>query len=375
MFEGLDVPLAMSSVTLPEDCTTRRSMPAPIHKRTDDYVRKFDFRTLIYDAFRRGDEIVMVCPRLLNLWPVLRDGLRLNGQRPNIKRHRRLRFEILRLSVKALPNTPVALTVSVEGRTIPVSVGPDLSHLFKAKRCLLAMVKDTPTDWITDWVRWHATLHGTNALLLFDNGTTRFDMAETPARLRAMPDLEQVVVVSAPFPYGGNAGGRFFAPAKYLQAAMLNLAKERFLATASSVLSVDVDELVQPIPGTTIHELTEKSRLGLVWMRGQWVYAETTSGPVPHSSHGLSVPDDPERIATKWCAVPSRALGRRSWDIHRPGGILGRLALGECRYWHFRSTTTGWKRAVNCVPKGAIPDQQLIEGLRTVFGPATHATS
>jgi hypothetical protein len=359
----------MSSVTIPEECVTRREMPAPADKRTDEYVRKFDSRTLIYDTFRRGDEIVMVCPRLLNLWPLMRHGLRVNGDRPRIKRHRSLRYEILRIPCNATADTPVTLTVSVEGHSISFFAGAELSYLFEGTRCLVSMVKDTPGDWIADWVRWHARVHGSNALLMFDNGTTRFDMAETLAGLQDLPELEQVVLVSAPFPYGGRAGGRRFAPATYLQASMLNLAKLRFLATASSVLSVDVDELVQPIAGTTIHEVTEDSRLGLVRMKWQWVYADATCGPVPHRLHNVSVPGAESKTA-KWCAVPSRALGRKSWDVHRPGGIWSRLTLGEHRFWHFRSTTTGWKRSANFVPNDAIADQRLSAALRTVFGTA-----
>jgi hypothetical protein len=46
------------------------------------------------------------------------------------------------------------------------------------------------------------------------------------------------------------ARGGFVTPAKYLQVAMLNLMRTRFLGWTSGILSVDIDEFVRPMPSS-----------------------------------------------------------------------------------------------------------------------------
>jgi len=357
----------LSGICIPEEIPLRRRMPLPPEKRSRRYEASFDSRTLIYDAFWKDDRIVLICPRLLNLWPVLRDGLRLNGKAVSVRRRRNLRFERLELRARVSSEQSTSLKLDLHGRRLPVAVHEDLSPLFAGLRGIVTMVKDTPHDWIVDWARWHAETQGTEALVLYDNATTTFDMTETAARLERDTGLKRIAIVSAPFPYGGPAGGRFVTPAKFLQVAMLNLARERFFGSARSVLSVDLDEFMKPMQERTIHELAEDSPLGVVHFFGTWAFAEENQGPAPQRAHRLTIPGGGVRRKAKWCAVPGRRAGRFAWAVHRPGGVFYPLTRVAAGYWHFRSTTTGWSRSPITSAQHTRHDPELAGALRRVF--------
>jgi hypothetical protein len=333
----------LSGLELPEDSPYRRDMPLPAARRTEKYVANFDTRTLVYDAVEGKQRISLFCPRLLNLWPLLRDGLRLDGATIRLRRHRFLRFERLDLPKGAKG----VLSVEIDGLQLPLPVHSAAADLFAGLDTMITMVKDTPAQWIIDWVNYHMSAHGAGGLVMLDNGSDPDLMQETVIRLEAETSLTQIAIVSVPFPYGGNAGGRFVAPAKYLQVAMLNLMRARFLGQASGILSVDVDEFVQPMPNgqphRTIFDLARSGSLGCVSFVGQWAFAPTTTGPQPQRDHSHTDADHLCK-SPKWCLVPGGLADRFVLAVHRPAGPLFALTSStQTRYWHFRATTTGWK--------------------------------
>ena len=333
----------LSGLRLPENYPFRREMPLPVAQRTENYVAKFDAHTLVYDAVEDARRISLFCPRLLNLWPLLRDGLRLNGAPVRLRRRRYLRFERLDLPKGARG----VLTVEIDGMQLPLPVHPVATELFAGLDTMITMVKDTPAQWIVDWVNYHASAHGAQGLVLLDNGSNPDLMQETVLRLEAETPLTRIAVVSVPFPYGDRAGGRFVAPAKYLQVAMLNLMRARFLGQASGILSVDVDEFVQPMPSSgphrTIFDTARAHYTGCVSFLGKWAFAQEASDPQPQRAHSHT---DPDRLCRnpKWCLVPGRLADRFVLAVHRPAGPLFAFTrTSVAHYWHFQATTTGWK--------------------------------
>ncbi|MDB4111001.1 hypothetical protein N9571_00370 [Yoonia sp.] len=318
-------------------------MPLPAARRTEKYVANFDTRTLVYDAVEGPQRISLFCPRLFNLWPLLRDGLRLDGAPIRLRRHRFLRFERLDLPKGAKG----VLSVEIDGAQLPLPLHPVTAELFAGLDVMIAMVKDTPAQWIVDWVNYHASAHGARGLVLLDNGSNPDLMQEAVVRLEAETPLVRIAVVSAPFPYGGNAGGRFVAPAMYLQVAMLNLMRAKLLGQASGILSVDVDEFVQPMPLTgphrTVFDAARAQFLGCVSFFGHWAFAKSESGPQAQRFHSHTDPGRP-CPSPKWCLVPGGLADRFALAVHRPAGPLFPLTRTPLtRYWHFRATTTGWK--------------------------------
>ena len=355
----------LSGLRLPEDSRYRRDMPLPPARRSKKYVANFDTRTLVYDAVEGAQRISLFCPRLLNLWPLLRDGLRLNGAPVRLRRHQSLRFERLDLPKGARG----VLSVDIDGVQLPLSLHPVATDLFAGLDTMITMVKDTPAQWIVDWANYHTSAHGVQGLVLLDNGTDADLMQETAARLAAETSLTRIAIVSAPFPYGGNAGGRFVAPAMYLQVAMLNLMRARFLAQASGILSVDVDEFVQPMAPEgsyrTIFDLARARYIGCVTFMGSWAFVKDATGPQPQRAHSYTDPQNPCAIP-KWCMVPGGLADRFVLAVHRPAGPLYALTRAkEVAYWHFRATTTGWKTPRFEIGTIGSPDMQLANALRS----------
>lgn len=349
---------ALSGLRLPQDAPLRRDMPLPQERRSDKYIATFDDRTLVYDAVQGPDRISLFCPRLLNLWPHVRDGLRLDGAPVQVRRYRSLRFERLDLPKGRFG----ALTVEIAGQTLPLAVHSAQPETFAGRDVLIAMVKDTPAEWIVDWANYHAEAHGTTGLILIDNGSDPDMRAAAIAGLQTQTALDQIAVVAAPFPYGDNAGGRFVVPAKFLQVSMLNLMLARFLGQASGVLSVDVDEFVQPFdadsPHRTIYDLARSKAVGCVSFTGQWAFAQSSDGPQRQRDHTLTDPDQLCRNP-KWCIVPDGLAARFPLAVHRPAGPLFPFTQSkQTAYWHFRATSTGWKKGrLRTGPKGGHDDR------------------
>lgn len=354
-----DQTITLSAVRLPDAAPLRREMPLPPERRSPRYVESFDALTLVYDAFRDGDTVVMICPRLLNLWRPFRDGLRLDGVPAGrtLRRRVRLRYEELRLKVSG--GTP-ALTVEIGGATLPIPVGEVADAAFAGRRCLLTHQKDTPPEWIEDWLRFHVASQGVDAALIFDNGSTLTDPVALQERLSQVEGLAACRVVSDPFPYGDKAGGRRYVPTKFLQVAMLNLARLRFLRRAAGVLSLDLDEFLRPLPGGTIFDLAARSPLGLVSFNGLWVYPAEPGGGQPQRAHGLVRAEGGICANPKWCAIPGRRAARLPWAVHRPAGPFFPLTLRrDPGYWHFFATSTGWKSSRATLPETLVPAPEL----------------
>ena len=324
---------------------------------------EFDVHTLVYDVFYRENQTIMICPPLRNLWPVLRDGLMIDEKRPKLKRVVKQRFETITIT----GSKPKSITFQRGDNIQSIDIGSDLLDDFKGERCLVSMIKDEPIAWIKDWIRWHVVVHGTESLVLFDNNSKSLDLDLLAAEVSEIEGLNRAVFVRAPFPYGAPAGGRFRPPAMFLQVAMLNLARRRMLARASSVLSIDVDELVKPLSGSSIYEHAENSLLGLASFKGKWVYSTPSSGPTSHRDHTQSQRNGGECRNTKWCIVPSSLSDSFPWNVHRPGGMFFSFSRTSARYWHFRSVSTGWNRSAIEIPVGLENDQELITAVREVL--------
>lgn len=339
-------------------------MPAPKAMRSKGYVESFDALTLIYDCFYddRARQVVLVCPRLINLWPVLRNNLRLDGEpaRKRLRRSKHLRVEVLRLSA---PRRPAFIEVGIGDASHEVPVGSQEFDLFAGRNVLMAISKDNPVEWIEDWARYHISAHGADGLLLIDNGSSLYSPAALQGRLAAIPGLAVCRVIPAPFPYGGPGGGRLHLPAKFLQTSMFNLAQLRFLHRARAVLSVDIDELVWPGAGS-IFDAAAGSAFGMVSFFGHWVYPASGGSAKLQRDHGFRlgrkiIPNP------KWCIVPDSLAGQFSWAIHRPAGLLYPLSIRRrFGFWHCYATSTSWKHNRKREIPDLSPCSELAEAIR-----------
>ncbi|SLN66186.1 hypothetical protein AQS8620_03074 [Aquimixticola soesokkakensis] len=353
----------ISGVRLSQDSAILRDFPLAAGKRTAKYEAAFDRHTLIYDAFRLGESKIvrLLCPRLLNLRDDLRAGLGVGGKAARIRQHRRsLRYEV----IDVVCPQGKALTLDMADQHFEVAVHESTSPLFLGQNVGFHMSKDTPPDWIVDWARYHVSAHGMEGYLLFDNGTTAFDMAALGARLRDETGLKSVAIVSCPFPYGDKAGGKFVVPSKFLQVSMMQLARWRFFARAKGVLAVDIDEMVAPVSGSNIYEAAAASRFGLAKLEGHWAYPAVAQTAQPQAAHSRTVAGE-KPCPPKWCLTRGALADRFEWSVHRPSGPLFPFAQVSGQFWHCRANTTGWKAARSAIPEAAKEDAKLVAAFQS----------
>jgi hypothetical protein len=227
-----------------------------------------------------------------------------------------------------------------------------------------------------DWVQFHARNHGANAVLLYDNASTKYAGEDLERSLKeALPGFE-INVVHWPYKYGpqGFKGGWW--DSAFCQAGAFQDARFRFLDSASSVLNCDIDELVVSENGESIFEITEKTRNGYTTFHGRWI-SNAVVGTHPDFSspsdlrHGCFrylARTEPASCPPKWCVVPRRCKLEEHWGVHKvSGGDPVSSYSDSFSYRHFQSVSTNWKyqrvRPVEFDPKLHQFDETLEQAL------------
>lgn len=348
----MNAPL-LSAVTLPADAPMRRASPRPPHLRNAAYAAQFDWDTLFYDVYRVGRDVVFQGPPLLNLADPWLASPALRGRRgPWLPRCRRI--ERNRASEVRLRSDAHELTIEGPLGRFDVVVQPNLSGLFAGRRVLHTLSKDNEPRWIEDWIRFYREVHGADAVLLYDNASTRYDAATLQERLRAaFPDMP-IVVMDWPFrygPQGGLAGAvdGIETPwdSDYCQTGSLQHARHRFLREARSVLNVDIDELV--VGPEPIFAATERARGGFIKFAGQWITAATPRGATTadcrHADFIWRDLLEEETCPPKWCVVPAACHDRKhTWSVHNLFGAKANRRISPAfSYRHLKGISNNWK--------------------------------
>lgn len=326
----------------------------------DDYLERFDARTLWLDAVWRNGVVRLICPRLNNLAPAMRGArFALDG------RAVRARFRTYdRHTVISLPSArcPAGVSVEVGGWRGESAVhGPEAG--FAGRNVLVTLSKDNDPAWIEDWVRFHMIHHGADAVLFIDNGSEEYGRAAVQAALEAA-GVPVARVLSTSVPYGPRGRKPYANSELFLQFCVLNAVRHRFLWDARAVLNCDLDELV--MSEGSIFDRAAASRFGYLAFPGYWVHPEPGFEGVPfHAAHGWR--DDPAQACPdKWCMVPSGPLRGFEWRQHR----LERLPFPtwfrakDAWFWHCRNITNGWKLLKRTkVRDNTVPDGRLREAV------------
>ena len=337
--------VTLTGLRLPADAPVLRDHVRPEAARDAEYHDRYDRRTVFYDAVRTGtgERVVLTAPPFWNLWPMVRAGLRRDGQ--PLRRVTRQRHEKSEQLVLSLPRDS-RLSLWIGDTDHPIAPRPSEAAAFAGLNVLATVAKDEPFDWIADWFAYHRSAHGAEAAVIVDNGSTAYAAADLAAHLAGLPGMAAALVYSAPFPYGPT-GGRVKGERNplFFQTAMLDLMRRDALAEARAVLGIDIDELVWSRSGRSVFDAAARFRHGMVKIHGEWVYpAPADPLPAPQRRHVFrAVP--PRKTAQKWCAVPSGLLSRFGWSPHHVGGDLVKLVprSEDFRLLHCRGTSRGWK--------------------------------
>jgi hypothetical protein len=329
-----------------------REITRPVESRHDGFEDEFDASTLFYDVIALGDRArtqVFVGPPLRNLLGAVRAG-RIDG-RPLAAVIRRVfeRDRCCDVWVEDAPRRRFRLEVAAAAYVVRPS--PARHDLYAGKRVLYTLSRDNPLPWIVDWARFHVVNHGTDAVLLYDNASTRYTGADAQRALSgALPGVE-VHVVDWPYRYGPGGLSRTVGwDSDFCQAGAFQDARFRFLARARAVLNCDVDELVISGTGRSVFEAAARSATGCVAFEGRWVSGATRSpgrtdaAAVRHGDYRYLEPDGPNPCPTKWCVVPRACALAHDWSVHRVRApTFDTSRSHEFQYRHFRAISTDWK--------------------------------
>jgi hypothetical protein len=270
-----------------------------------------------------------------------------------------------------VPQASTAIGVTMGGETSELPIRANLSAPLAGARILFGMNKDNELGWIREWASFHQRLHGTDTVVLYDNGSTAYAQDELVETLRAVPGLAHIAVPRWPQPFGRTDPAVRLNPywAHFVQIASMSAVLRRYGAQAYGILNADIDELVEAPDGTSIYDITARLKQGLAVFRGRWIEAVRTGKGVDHRAYGLSYADAKRARArpNKWALDPRRDWVRRL-DVHPYWHwIAGRPLFAKVRpegalYWHFRGISTSWKdeRTATLPPREVlVPDPAL----------------
>jgi hypothetical protein len=335
----------LASIILPDVLGLRRDRVVPERYLTPAFDAGYDFTTLIYDAVSiEGRGVWLFCPKLRNFeQPLWAARIEIDGAPCKLKRIRR--FE--RYDIAEIPcATPARrLRLSFAGWEAELPVSPDETARFAGLNCLLTLSRNNDLRWVRDWTRYHVAEHGAEALLFYDNASSEYGTREILEAVSGIPGLRMVRVLRVPFLYGPQASRRLKFRANFLQAALLNLARWRFLAKARAVLSCDIDEIVVRRTPSTIFNAAQASRSGFVRVRGEWRFPNTAQGQMPvHRDHFLTG-NAVAHCPPKYCIVPDGRMRRKSWATHGLHGSLfsRRFISPEFVFLHCFGISDFWK--------------------------------
>jgi hypothetical protein len=342
-----------TSLFLPDDDAVKRESLRPPEFRQPGFEEEFDATTLFYDAWvvDGGHEtnLALLGPPLLNLAPtVLRARVgsrRLESSRANLY----LRDRCCDIWIPGWRSAAVEIELNSVSYVFTAQTADTTTY--RGKRVLFTLSKDNEVAWIVDWIRFHAQNHGADGALLYDNASTRYSAESLEMALRqALPGLT-INVVDWPFRYGPSGFTKdTWWDSDFCQAGAFQDARFRFLATASSVLNCDIDELVVSPVGASIFEATEARASGFTTYGGRWIASATEplraiQDPDQRARHGdFRFLERTTECPSKWCVVPRACRTEDQWKTHAVKGKDSRSSYSRAfSYRHFRSISTDWK--------------------------------
>ena len=353
------VEAAPAPLFLPEGFGTMRLPRLSRRQRPQAFLAAFEARALYYDVFWHADgrRVLLVGPPPVNLkglYKAARFTALPSGRVLRARRHASL--SVMTTALADVPADTTAIAIAIGGIETRVPVGPNLSPSFAGRRILFTMNKDNDLDWIRFWANHHATHHGTDAVVLFDNGSRRYGTGEIAHVLSEVPGLQAIAVPSWPWAFGKTDPAVSVDPywAHFLQIASMAVLLRRFGAAAEAILNCDIDELAHAPEGASIYALARGTSHGLLAMKGQWVepVQEPGTSPRDHADFPFRLRDEKARFcrAGKWAIEPSRPWLQRlgvhpywHWIEGRP--LLAKRYAGGAFFWHFRGINTGWKES------------------------------
>lgn len=231
----------------------KKDVPQKISEKSEGI---WDESTFIYDIFRDGEKIKAIAPRLYSFEDLIDnnnlifkvDGVEMLPSRFDIARNSYLDFEM------SSESNPSIFTVSINKTSnFPVKIGKSYVEDLAGHNVLITVNKNNELKWIRDWAIHHVTTQKIDSIILFDNGSDKYNVNQILECLRNIDGLTNVFVIPSPFLYGVPGATNWY------ENAMRNIAHFRFAQKANFVMILDIDELLVGENGTTLQEMMSEN--------------------------------------------------------------------------------------------------------------------
>lgn len=339
-----------SRVTLSEHAE-KRLPPRAEADMQENYLERFDFDTLISDAFETNEGIEITMPPPLNLEPSFRQ------------------FEYA-VDGKIIPPDLIEITIADRGAYITlrnasgrhltldgplgryeVRVQSNALSRFRGRRVVVTHQKDNNLEWIAYWAHHHSHLYGFDSVLIYDNSSESYAASDVEKVLHQVPGVTNYEVVEWPTPFGLTGGPNGKWDSDFGQHVFLRDSYSRFLREAELVLVCDIDELlVLADRSITPLMLANSHPDPVTYFRRRQVVQVLAPGKYEnelrtHASYGYSSRDG-SFLANKYMYVPGRVEAHtNAWlKVHTPQGLTATTidpAAGHIR--HFGGIRIMWR--------------------------------
>lgn len=356
---------------LPVDSPYWRHPPRSTEMQDICYLSQFDYSTIWYDVFysAMNELVIAVGPSLRNIREFYENSnfsIRSNSSSiktvpviDQIDRCDRHYFSV--------PNGKWNI-INIKGPLgeYRIPIGENLCNLFQGKKVLFSRQKNNKLEWIVDWINIYKNLHDINALLLFDNNSDVYSSQELLQYISAYVDIDVCCVVHFPFLYGPQGGtyNKKLASiykegvpwdSDYLDYGILEVAHQRFLATAKSVVFCDIDEIIIGRDDINIPSILQGKNNAYIIKEHLVTFVRSTNQDNQNLSNlfnsrsiffnplFLLIPN-PEHI-TKWIHAAHSVHIRDQYLVHSiaHGNSCLKNVCDKLVARHFFQVSTGWK--------------------------------
>jgi hypothetical protein len=167
----------LSSIRLPAD-GFQRDAPTHCIVKQPSFWERYDSQTLVYDAYHcaKRKTVRLLLPRTFNFAAVLKTAtFTIDGELCKKPKWRKWRHhETLTFHKLA---TAKVLTVEIGSHTFTVPINA-IDQGLAGLNTIYTLSRDNDLNWLRDWARFHVEHHNLQAIVLFDNGSTAYDLAK-----------------------------------------------------------------------------------------------------------------------------------------------------------------------------------------------------
>ncbi len=320
------------------------SRDAPGVDRWDAAAQKaFDDNTLFHDVFQSAAPGVVYAvgpPLKKTLRKFIKDAdLMVNGAHATMREISQSKRACV-IEISADVENAHTLTILHPRLSINIAIGPSVLPRYAGLDTMFTLSRNNTLDWVRDWARYHVNTQGVEGIVLYDNASDHYGADALSDVLASIDGLKVFDVVPAPFQYGPAGMSRELTSTRYLQFALFEITRLRFLRRAAGVLNLDIDEMAHAPAGQTVFEAARNSDAGFLTLPGRWRYPQP-GAPLLHNSHILRRAGAEEPMYPKWCLVPDGPHCGKSWRTHGIKGLPDQLQDGH-GFFHCRMISESW---------------------------------